>query len=271
MVFEQIKIEGELGRVVSELVYYTGNQPVHPIDRFFPDANAYLILELKDVPQHTYDEQQHVTGTYRKYWFSGNRTQSMRFDSGEGVEMFVITIKNAFAYPIFHRPMAGYTNAVVQGEELFEDDINQLWEELKQTKEFSQRVDLIKHFFKNQIQWDEKTLQWLELIEGLDKRYVENIAIEQLVEEVGLSQKSLIQQFRKLIGITPKEFVQLKRFQKFIGLLSDGADISSLTSLAFECGYFDQSHCIREFRKFTGTTPTDYLKNRSGYDNYMVD
>ncbi len=271
MVFKQITISGDLGRIISEIVYYRDFEPAHPIDRFFPDANAYLILELNDLPQNTYDDQNRVAKTFRRHWFSGNRTQPMRFDSGKGVEMFVITVKNAFAFPILGDSMANLTNTVSQAEELFGEEIQLLWSDLRNLSELDMRIKRITAFFEKQLQWDENRWQWLRFFEALDRRYMEQITVQQLVDEVGLSQKSLIQQFKKLIGITPKEFIRLKRFQKFIGLLSQGATPSNLTTLAFECGYFDQSHCIREFRHYAGTTPKEYLRKRSGYDNYMAE
>ena len=271
MVFEQFQLSGELSKLVSEITYYRDYHPEHEIDRFFPDANAYLMLELNDVAQHTFNDQQQVIGTFHKHWFSGNRTTSMRFNSGEGVEMFVLTFKNAFALPIIHRPMQEFTNEVVQAEFIFGNTIDQLWTDLKNLPDLPGRVQLIQSFFEERLHWDEQSIKWFSIIENLDGRFDERISIEDLVREVGLSQKSLIQQFKRRIGVTPRDFIQLKRFQKFITCLVEESQTKNLTSIMLDCGYFDQSHGIREFRKYAGTTPTEYLKNYTGYDNYMAD
>ena len=267
MVFEQVQFEGPVGQIISGMDYYRDYEPENPIHRFFPDAHAYLIFELKGIPQNTYAEGNLVSGTYNKYWFSGNRTRPLMFDSGKGVEMMVLTIKNAFAYPLIGKPMDGLTNSVVQAEELLGEEINDLWIEINKCLIFSDKVRLIHNYLEGKITIDDTSRYWIGILDSLEKRYSEQIRISDLAEEVGLSQKSVINRFKNLIGITPKEFIQLKRFQKFIAALNHPE--ANLTQLAIDCGYFDQSHCIREFRNYTGVTPSNYLSRQTGYDNYM--
>ena len=58
-----------------------------------------------------------------------------------------------------------------------------------------------------------------------------------------------------MVGITPTAFFSVYRFNKSLGLvLSSG---HRLTSIAYDCGYYDQAHFIKEFKKFTGITPFD--------------
>lgn len=58
------------------------------------------------------------------------------------------------------------------------------------------------------------------------------------------------------IGITPNLFNKINRFQ--LSLKHIAKKEASLTSIAYECGYFDQSHFIRDFKSFTGITPSAY-------------
>jgi len=51
-------------------------------------------------------------------------------------------------------------------------------------------------------------------------------------------------------------FRKISRFQKSLYLLANNND--SLTSIAHHCGYFDQSHFIKDFKEFTGTTPSEF-------------
>jgi len=76
----------------------------------------------------------------------------------------------------------------------------------------------------------------------------------------GLSTKRLIGLFRAEVGLSPKEYARVRRLQAALRQLSVGA--AGGADIAADVGYFDQSHFVREFRSFTGMTPTQYRQQR---------
>jgi AraC-like DNA-binding protein len=74
---------------------------------------------------------------------------------------------------------------------------------------------------------------------------------------VGLSERRFIDLFRAEVGLTPKLFSRIRRFHRT--LQSADAEASpGWAELATACGYFDQSHLIRDFHQFAALTPADY-------------
>lgn len=75
---------------------------------------------------------------------------------------------------------------------------------------------------------------------------------------VGMTTKRLIALFRAEVGLSPKAFARIRRLQAALRLLGtmNGAQVAA------EVGYFDQAHFVREFRAFTGMTPTQYTEQR---------
>jgi AraC-like DNA-binding protein len=61
-------------------------------------------------------------------------------------------------------------------------------------------------------------------------------------------------------GLSPKSFNKISRFQLSLRLIAKNEQ--PFTSIAYDCGYFDQSHFIRDFKSFTGLTPSAYLENK---------
>ena len=61
-------------------------------------------------------------------------------------------------------------------------------------------------------------------------------------------------------GISPKEFERFIRFQTFLNAIHGAADQVNNEELALNCGYYDQSHMLKDFRAFAGTTPEKYKK-----------
>jgi AraC-like DNA-binding protein len=85
------------------------------------------------------------------------------------------------------------------------------------------------------------------------------ISIAQVADEVGWSHKHLITKFTAQIGLTPKTVSRLARFERLLARVRASRQLPEWGQVAADCGYADQSHLIREFRDFAGTTPTDYL------------
>ncbi len=92
--------------------------------------------------------------------------------------------------------------------------------------------------------------------------------ITRLADAACLSTKQFNRIFSEHIGANPKEFSRTIRFQRALHILESNPQIS-LTTLACECGYFDQSHMIKEFKTFSGYTPGEYLNICQPYSDYF--
>jgi AraC-like DNA-binding protein len=87
------------------------------------------------------------------------------------------------------------------------------------------------------------------------------ITVSELARRTELSPKRLIRLFTAETGLTPKLFLRIARFERLLAAVYDEPSVD-WASTAAEHGYFDQSHLIRDFRDFTGLTPTEYLVRR---------
>ena len=70
------------------------------------------------------------------------------------------------------------------------------------------------------------------------------------------------------LGLTPKLFCRVSRFQKVIRTAHAHGDIN-WTQLALDCGYYDQAHFIHDFQSFAGITPSEYLERRTPHVNHV--
>ena len=87
------------------------------------------------------------------------------------------------------------------------------------------------------------------------------LSIRELSESMGMSQKHLILQFKQMVGSTPKELGRLYRFADSLESI-DFTQPVDWTLVAHQFRYHDQSHFIRDFKVFTGHTPSEYLRLR---------
>jgi methylphosphotriester-DNA--protein-cysteine methyltransferase len=86
-------------------------------------------------------------------------------------------------------------------------------------------------------------------------------SMRELARGTGLSQRRFIQVFTAEVGMTPKLYQRVRRFQRMLARVPDGST-PDWTAVAAEHGYFDQSHLIHDFQSFAGLTPMAYLRHR---------
>lgn len=84
--------------------------------------------------------------------------------------------------------------------------------------------------------------------------------VRELARDAGLSNRRFIDVFRFEVGVKPKLFTRVQRFQSVLRLVHR-PDVPDWGQLALEHGYFDQSHLIRDFLAFSGLSPAEYLRH----------
>jgi AraC-like DNA-binding protein len=93
-----------------------------------------------------------------------------------------------------------------------------------------------------------------------------------VTDQIGLSDRRFIQLFSQHVGLTPKLFCRVQRFQKVLRNITRAAagSVIDWPQIALTCGYFDQAHFIHDFRAFSGINPTTYVTNRTQFQNHVA-
>lgn len=94
------------------------------------------------------------------------------------------------------------------------------------------------------------------------------VDVDALAASACLSRKQYERNFQEMVGASPKQFMRIVRFQYAIHYKSRYPQ-ASLTGVACECGFFDQSHMISEFRDFSGLTPKQYFAECEPFSDYF--
>jgi AraC-like DNA-binding protein len=94
------------------------------------------------------------------------------------------------------------------------------------------------------------------------------VSVAGCARSVGVSERWLSRVFREEVGIGPKMWCRIHRFQRATLALHAGVDIP-WAELALRCGYYDQSHFANDFRAFSGIDPTTYSALRGRWRNHV--
>jgi AraC-like DNA-binding protein len=84
-----------------------------------------------------------------------------------------------------------------------------------------------------------------------------------------LSERRFSQIFREEVGLSPKVWCRIQRFQRAVRMLHSGAEVP-WADLALDCGFYDQSHFANEFRAFSGVDATTYSASRTRWANHIA-
>jgi len=89
-----------------------------------------------------------------------------------------------------------------------------------------------------------------------------NVMVRQLAKELNTTERQLQRKFRSQVGLSPRQLSRAFRFHRIIELLEEPPH-PTWAQLALDCGFFDQAHLNRDFRQFTGQSPSAYIKQTS--------
>jgi AraC-like DNA-binding protein len=93
--------------------------------------------------------------------------------------------------------------------------------------------------------------------------------VRDVAKRTGWSERRFSQVFREQVGLSPKTWCRVQRFQRAVRQLHTGGDVR-WAELALDCGFYDQSHFANEFRAFSGIDATTYSARRTQWANHIV-
>lgn len=82
------------------------------------------------------------------------------------------------------------------------------------------------------------------------------ISIDELSKRNFKTVRQLERNFKKLVGLSPKEYSNIIRFQNALNIIKNSDENRSFLDIAFECGYYDHSHLTNEIKRYTGLSPS---------------
>jgi AraC-like DNA-binding protein len=95
-----------------------------------------------------------------------------------------------------------------------------------------------------------------------------SVSIASVLEKIGLSERRFSRVFSEQVGLTPKVFQRVRRFQKTMNSIGSDEEVDWAATAAAN-GYYDQAHLINEFRAFSSVTPAEFLASRTAQPNHL--
>lgn len=269
MVFEIFQPAFPLNQFIESFIYYRDYNPLHRVDRFLPDGNVNIVIDLTDYPKYIYDnESLKEIQACRHVWFSGIRNHYITIPSGKDSEMFIINFHKGRAYPFVQMPLHELTDSVVDGDLVLTREIMDLRDMILEEPVIARKFITVEQFLLKKFYRRLIPNPFIEFAVNTIVSSPGQMSIQQISGKVGFSQKHLIKLFKDHVGLTPKGFLKILRFQKAIEEIHTSR-LPDWTRIAFESGFYDQAHFINDFKLFSGFTPKQYTQHQYEHLNYI--
>ena len=227
-------------------------------ESILPSGTIEMVINLRDDEVRIHDSaqpklyKQHagavVSGTYSKPFIC---------DAMQHEEMMGVHFKPGGAFPFLGASANELTNAHTDLADLWGPAALELRERLCSVTIARKRFRVMEDVLNGRLRRAPKLHLAAQI--ALHTFETTGASIRSVTREVGLCPRRFVQVFSAQVGLTPKLFCRLLRFQR-ARVLAERTRILDWAQLASACGYFDQSHLIKDFREFSGFSPMSYLK-----------
>jgi AraC-like DNA-binding protein len=172
-----------------------------------------------------------------------------------------IHFKPGGAYPFLNFPLSELHNQIVSADAIWGSVAAELYEQMYAAPSAQARLTLLEQTFLTRLGDAPQGLSTVQYAVGKIARHGGALSIQRLSDHIGISQNHLLTQFKRMVGIAPKALARLYRLKHVLRSIALTYDVD-WAQLAYQAGYYDQSHFSNDFMAFVGNSPTDYLQVR---------
>jgi AraC-like DNA-binding protein len=235
--------------------------PPHRRERILPSGTIELVVNLREDEIRIYDPTQPdrctrmsgaiLSGAYSRYFV---------IDPLQHASILGVHFKPGGAFPFLGVPAGELADTHIDIETLWGPSAVELRERLCAAPTPAARFSLMENALLSRLRHQPEHHGAVPVaLDAFEPRGAE-VRVCDVARRVGLSQRRFIQVFAAEVGMTPKLYSRVRRFQRARALAQKAPDWARV---AVDCGYFDQSHMIHDFLAFSGLTPTDYIRRQS--------
>lgn len=253
-----------------ELIWrYDGLVQAHELERVLPTGTMQIVINLAEDTSRKYDPQDpRQIETHRGSILSGPHAGFFVIDTAEQASVLGVAFTPGGAGPFLRMPARELRDLHISLEDVWGREGSGLRERLLEVGP-DQRFALLEGWLLEQALGDLEQHPAVAYALNEFSGVPHTSSVSEVTDRVGLSSRRFIEVFDDEVGLTPKLYCRIRRFQHAIHQLAQQSDNVDWADLAALSGYYDQSHMIRDFQEFSGLNPSAYLKERGPHFNHV--
>jgi AraC-like DNA-binding protein len=249
-----------LDAYIEDLYYLDGPAP-YPRQKALPVASSNLMINLGNSFDVYKPDQAEPFITCTNSWWVGVWNTYHSVDWPLNVQFFGVHFKPGGAYPFLQFPLSELNSQVVPLDAIWRHYASEIRERLHAAPTVQVGFVLLEQLLLARLCEAPRSLDVVQYAVAEIARHHGTLSIEELSDQLGISQNHLRTQFKRFVGIPPKEVARFYRFAHVLRLI-DSARPIDLTFIAHQSQFYDQSHLNKDFVAFTGHSPSEYVRLR---------
>jgi len=236
-----------------EYLWASRGAPAHAQERVVPTGTLELAISLVDDDRRILD----AAGAGRRFSGAlvvGAYRRPFTFDTRAEASVVGVHFRPGCAGVVLGLPPGELTDRHVDLDEIWGRRARELRERLCAATTVGQRFSILEAELTSRLHPQHGHPAVRYALEALTRP---EARVRAIAKEAGLSQRRLIEVFTSAVGLTPKRFGRVLRFHRATAL--GRSRTFDWTRVAYECGYYDQAHLIRDFRELAEVTPSELL------------
>jgi AraC-like DNA-binding protein len=220
-----------------------------------PDGCMEMIFHYGDLYKQYLAEETSILQP--RCFVIGQLTKPLEIEPTGETGIFSVRFHPDGFLPFATIPIKEMENKAISLEELFGADGLKIEQSILNAPKVSERVNFIEEFLLSRVVSE-------EAVDKIIKSTIETIvtangqlSVDELSKLSKINRRQLERKFSTVIGLSPKQLSKTIRLQTTLKMLVN-KNFTSLTALAYDGEYYDQSHFIRDFKEFTGVTPKEF-------------
>lgn len=227
--------------------------------RIVPDGCMEMIFHCGDLYRQYLPDGSSIIQP--RCFVFGQITQPLEIAPTGDTNIFAVRFHPNGFLPFATHSIKEMENRTTDLQTLFEDLGSELGDKVLNAAATNERIHLIESFLLAQLQTQETTDRIAALSVQTLLQLNGQVSVDELADQVQVNRRQLERKFATVIGMSPKQLAKIIRLQATLKMMEEER-FDSLTELAYENGYFDQAHFIKDFKEFTGVTPSEFYANQ---------
>ena len=248
-----------LAGIVASMWFGEG-KTAYQRDRILPSGNSQLLINLGPPQYRVEPGPPEVRVPFVDVWYSGLHQGPIDTEAPHGNALLGVAFTARGTFPWLGERMDSLSDRIIALADALGDGALRLRERLLNTASIEARFQCVERWLLSRLK--PRTIVHPAVRWAVDRIAASGgrLSIEELATQTGFTRKHLGTLFQQQVGLSPKSLARAHRFRGALALLDRADGKVPWTELADACGYYDQSHLINEFRRFTGFSPADLAR-----------
>ena len=269
MIELQTNLRPPLNQFVQCLWYSDGESRCHKMERLLPMGTVEVLFKLREdrAVRIVNDENDVTLQCIGGAVVSGAYTRHFAIDTSQPSPTIGVHFRPGGAAPFLDIPLSKLMNQHVGLEHVWGSCAADLRERLIEASSTRSRFAILEGALLDQLIGLPD--DYPAIIRAARKFTSPTTRVQAVRDSLDYRAKRFIRLFHDYVGMTPKVFCRIQRFQFVLDRIGGGQQVE-WAKVALASGYYDQSHLIRDFRTFAGVTPAEYQPVEPGRKNHVA-